>query len=60
MEGGAGVIGFVVTVAVIVFAMGCGLMAARDQWKASGSLEGMWTILVMEGALAFVLFRMIV
>jgi hypothetical protein len=53
-------IGFVVTVAVIVFAMGCGLAAARDQWKASGSLDGLWTIAIMEGALAFVLFRMVV
>ena len=53
-------IGFIVTLVVIVFAMGCGLMAARDQWKAAGTLDGLWTILVMEGALAFVLFRMVV
>lgn len=53
-------IGFVVTLFVIGFAMVCGGLAVMKRWAVSKSLEGAWTIALMEAALLFVLVRMVV
>lgn len=53
-------IGFVLTLIVIGGAMVAGGMAVLKRWAVSKSLEGAWTILLMELALAWVLFRMVV